>query len=490
MPGSHAQPAPIAREELLRALPPEWSADPLPAIGEQLARSERTFAVLDDDPTGTQTVHDALVVTGWSESELAEALDERRPFFYILTNTRSLPETEAVSRIREIARNLVRASRRVGREVVAGVRGDSTLRGHHPAETWALRDTIEQEQGQPFDGELIVPFFPEGGRITVGDVHYVLEGDRFVPAGQTEFARDAAFGFQASSLPAWTEEKTAGTVRASEVLSISIEDLRQGGPARVAALLEGVTGHRTVVVNAATYRDLEVLVQGLLQAEAAGKRFLYRTAAGFVRVRVGQSGRRLLTYRELYPNSSEPRTPRGGLIVVGSHVRRSTEQLEQALETLPDLEPIELQVSRVLDESQREAELRLVGQRIEQTLAAGREAVLFTSRQVSTAGDQEANLRLSQRVSSALVELVRSLPAAPRFLIAKGGITSSDLATEALGVRRAEVPGQVAAGVPCWLLGPGSRFPGLPYVIFPGNVGTAGTLAEVIRLLRGQPRTE
>jgi uncharacterized protein YgbK (DUF1537 family) len=464
-------------------LPPEWPQDLLPAIRAALEASDQTFGVLDDDPTGPQTVHGALVVTEWSEAALAEALAERRHFFYILTNTRALPEAEAVARVSEAARNLARAGRRVGRDVVAGVRGDSTLRGHHPAETWAVRAAMEAEQGRPFDGELLVPFFLEGGRLTVGDVHYVLEGERFVPAGLTEFARDTAFGFRASNLAEWAEEKTAGRVRASDVASVSIDDLRRGGPDRVAELLGRVAGRQTVVVNAASYRDLEVFVLGLLRAEAAGKRFLYRTAASFVRVRGGLAGRPLLTTAELYPTGAASQA--GGLLVVGSHVRRSTEQLETALRRLPDLRPIELQVSRVLDEATRQGEIDGALSEIERALRGGQSVALYTSREVVTAGDRSANLLLSQRVSAALVEIVRRLSVTPRFLIAKGGITASDLATEALGVRRAMVPGQVAPGVPCWLLGPGSRFPGIPYVIFPGNVGTAETLAQVIELLRG-----
>jgi uncharacterized protein YgbK (DUF1537 family) len=486
MPGSLAQPEPIGKDELFRRLPPEWPSDPLPQIRELLDRSGRTLGVLDDDPTGPQTVHGALVVTDWSESALAEALAEERRFFYILTNTRSLPEREAASRAAEAARNLARAGRSVGRGVVVGIRGDSTLRGHHPAETWAVRDALEAEVGLPFDGELIAPFFLEGGRVTVGDVHYVLEGERFVPAGQTEFARDTAFGFHASRLPDWAAEKTGGRVKATDVVSVSIEDVRLGGPERVAQLLSEVANRRTVVVNAASYRDLEVFVLGLLRAEAAGKRFLYRTAASFVRVRAGLAGRPLLTFEELYPGGHL--TSHGGLTVVGSHVRRSTEQLEAALAALPDLVGVELQVGRILDEGSRASEISDAVAAASGALEAGRGVVLFTSREVATSGEREADLRLSQRVSAALVDVVRNLQATPRYLIAKGGITSSDLATEALGVRRAEVPGQVAPGVPCWILGSTSRYPGIPYVIFPGNVGSRETLAEVIRQLRGVGR--
>jgi uncharacterized protein YgbK (DUF1537 family) len=87
-------------------------------------------------------------------------------------------------------------------------------------------------------------------------------------------------------------------------------------------------------------------------------------------------------------------------------------------------------------------------------------------------------------VSDALISLVQHLAVAPRYLIAKGGITSSDIATQGLGVRRALVLGQALPGVPVWQLGVEARFPGLGYVVFPGNVGADTALAELIAALR------
>jgi hypothetical protein len=56
------------------------------------------------------------------------------------------------------------------------------------------------------------------------------------------------------------------------------------------------------------------------------------------------------------------------------------------------------------------------------------------------------------------------------------------------GVRRAQVLGQIVPGVPVWRLGPESKYPGLPYVVFPGNAGGPDALASVIRVLRGGGR--
>src|SRR4051812_273973 len=465
----------------LTDLPPAWTDDLLPAIRDEIARSGRRLVVLDDDPTGTQTSHDVLVVTEWSEDELAGALAGDHPAIFVLTNSRSLPERDAVALAADAGRNLARAARSVGVEVAIGYRGDSTLRGHYPAESWALRDAFAAESGQAFDGEILAPFFEEGGRFTIGDTHYVQQREELTPAGDTEFARDAAFGYRSSFLPAWVQEKSGGRVAAGVVGAVSIEDLRQGGPDRVSEILQGVSGGRVIVANSASYRDMEVFVLGLLRAEAAGKRFMYRVSASFVRVRAGLAGRPLLTIKDLYPGGA-PTT--AGITFVGSHVQRSTEQLEQAVH-LADLQVRELKVGRLLDAASRDAEIRDAASWLESNYTQGRDCLLYTSRNVVTGATAEESLRMSQAVSSAAVAVAASLKTPPRYIIAKGGITSNDLALKALGVHQATVPGQVAPGIPCWVLGPESRFPGVPYIIFPGNVGTPKTLADVITMLRG-----
>jgi uncharacterized protein YgbK (DUF1537 family) len=460
----------------LTDLPPAWPDDLLPAIRDEIARSGRRLVVLDDDPTGTQTSNGVLVVT----DELAGALTESHPAIFVLTNSRSLHEPEAVALAAEAGRNLARAARRVGVEVAIGYRGDSTLRGHYPAESWALRDAFAAEDGRPFDGEILAPFFEEGGRFTIGDTHYVQQGEELTPAGETEFARDAAFGYRSSYLPAWVQEKSQGRVAAGVVGSVSIEDVRQRGPDRVAEILEGVSGGRVIVANAASYRDMEAFVLGLLRAEAAGKRFMYRVSASFVRVRAGMAARPLLTINDLYPGGV-PST--AGITFVGSHVRRSTEQLEQAVH-LADLQVRELRVARLVDSATRDDEVQAAISWLESHYPQGRDTLLYTSRGLVTGASAEESLRLSQVVSAAMVAVAAGLKTPPRYVVAKGGITSNDLAIKAFGVHHATVPGQVAPGIPCWVLGPESRFPGVPYVIFPGNVGTPNTLAEIITMLR------
>lgn len=55
-------------------------------------------------------------------------------------------------------------------------------------------------------------------------------------------------------------------------------------------------------------------------------------------------------------------------------------------------------------------------------------------------------------------------------------------------MRRVQVLGQIMAGVPVWRLGSESEYPGLPYMVFRGNVGERDTLASIVTILRGRGR--
>lgn len=457
----------------LAGLPPEWPDDLLPAIRARLDHSRRKVVVLDDDPTGTQTVHSIPVLTEWSVDVLRGELANDLPAFYILTNSRSLPPAAAAAMNAEIGGHLAEAARQAGRDCAVVSRSDSTLRGHFPVEVSALAEAL----GGGFDAWIIDPFFLEGGRYTLNDTHYVAEGDRLVPAGQTEFARDAAFGYRASNLREWVAEKTGGRVPAADVASITLDDVRRGGPDRVAERLHELTGGRVCIVNAASMRDQQVFVLGLLQAEERGQRFLYRTAASFVQVRAGLAARPLLKRRDFDLSQGS-----GGLVVVGSYVPRSTAQVEAVLAN-PRICSVEIAVDSLLDDRRREPTITHAAQEIERRLRDGCDVMLYTSRRLVTGQDATHSLDIGRRVSEGLVAVVRAISTRPRYLVAKGGITSSDVATRGLDVKRALVMGQILPGVPVWQLGPESRCPGMAYVVFPGNVGGPQSIAEVIQTL-------
>jgi uncharacterized protein YgbK (DUF1537 family) len=458
----------------LADLPPEWPADPLPAIRAAVRAADEMLIVLDDDPTGTQSVHGISVLTTWMVDALRAELDGAMPAVYLLTNSRSMPLAQAQALNAEIGRNLQAAAQSGGRRPVVVSRSDSTLRGHFPGEVDALAAAL----GGDFDATLLIPAFIAGGRYTIGDIHYVADGDRLIPAGATDFARDATFGYRASNLREWVAEQTGGRVPAEQVATISIETIRRAGPDGVAAQLADLHSGGVCAINAASERDLAVAALGILQAEARGKRFLYRTAASIVPLRAGISPRPLLGRADLDLPAAG-----AGLIVIGSYVPKSSGQAA-ALLAQPGVASVEVDVGALLASAGWDREIERVAQAADQRLRAGQDTAIWTSRQLVTGADPESSLAIGRRVSDGLVAIVQAITTRPRYLLAKGGITSSDVATRGLHVERALVLGQILPGVPVWRLGPESRYPGMIYIVFPGNVGGPGALAEVVAALR------
>src|SRR2546421_1631781 len=499
----------VTLTELLAKLPPEQDEVSLfVEIEQEVAKSKRKLVVIDDDPTGTQTVHDIELFTTWDRQMLTEALRNEPRLFYLLTNSRSMPESEAVQLNRETAQQLVAASRATNIDFVIASRSDSTLRGHYPAEIFALESGLASSSGGHFDGHLVVPAFFEGGRYTINDIHYVAtptaDSATLQPASETPFAQDSVFGYKTAYLPQWIEAKSKGHWQADQIVSIGLELIRQGGPGAVAAKLKMVEGDTPVVINAAGYGDLAAVVLGLLWAEAAGKRFLYRTAASFVRLRGALENKPPLEVSEIIsdtqietnslthamhaPRELKGRSAKaGGLVVVGSYVPGSSAQLENLL-ALPGVIGVELPVERVIhDATEARDASREAGRQLEAAVETGRVGVLYTSRKLVTSTDQAENLEIGKKVSQALIAAFHEVVSRPRFIIAKGGITSHDVAQKGLGAARARVLGQLFPGVPVWRLesGPQSRFEGVPYVVFPGNVGGPESLREAVKLLSG-----
>lgn len=461
---------PLDLAAVLAALPPPWPEDALAPIQTALAAAPHKVWILDDDPTGTQTVADIPVLTQWDTATLRTEFDQPYAGCFVLTNSRGLTAEASRTLHQELATNLRAAAD--GRSFSVISRSDSTLRGHFPVETDTLAETLGA-----FDLLLIAPFFEAGGRYTINDVHYVAEEGQLVPAAATPFARDAVFGYKNSLLTRWVEEKTAGRIPSSSCRSLSLALIRGEGPIGVTRALLDFPAGTVVIANAMGQADMEVVAAGMLAAESAGRRILARSAAALVCARLGQRLPPLLRGPEL-----THRTQHGGLIVAGSYVPKTTAQLER-LRALHDLEAIELAVPDLLDPALRTATIALAVRSMNEALARGRDVLVFTSRELVTKTDSADNLAIGAKVSEALIEVVRGVDAAPRFLIAKGGITSSDVATKALGVKRAMIRGQIMPGVPVWTLGAETRFPGLGYVVFPGNVGNAEALADTVSKL-------
>jgi uncharacterized protein YgbK (DUF1537 family) len=441
--------------------------------------------VLDDDPTGSQSVHGIPVLTRWSDDDVVWAFNNPTAGFFILTNTRAMNSVTAAALVSEVVTVIERVSERLHVPYVLISRSDSTLRGHYPLETDVLFEKAAQ-RGAPYDALLIAPAYFAAGRITVGDVHYARVGEQFIPVGQTTYANDATFGFSSSDLRNYIEEKTSGAVPAGSVVSLSLEDIRVGGVKRVRDVILSCTNGTPIVVNAAVDSDLDVVVLGLIEAESAGARVVSRTGPSFVAARLGMTPQPPIDRTVIF--KSGERTG-NGVVVVGSHVELTTLQVTRLIDEVPDISIVELDVGKLLNPESAYTEAERCAAELANSVHRST-TLLMTSRNRVDGIDGDDSLGIAQTVSrtlSALVgHLVASTPVA--WMIAKGGITSSDIATEGLGIRRAMVLGQLFPGIVSVWLNQGDEsdnLRGLPLVVFAGNVGDEDTLKQTVQILRG-----
>ena len=429
--------------------------------------------VLDDDPTGTQTCYDVVVVTSWRVPLLVRELRKKPSILFILTNSRSLGREAAEALALDIGRNLLEAVTESGRDITVISRSDSTLRGHFPVEVDALAHALAMEDAV----RVLIPAFVEGGRMTIDDVHYIREGQQLIPVAETPFAKDPVFGYVHSNLKDWVEEKTQGKIRSSNVVSISLEDIRLGGWELVTEKLRQCGPGQVCIVNACTHRDLEIVALALLHANHGLQRYIYRTSATIVPLMAGMpSGKAYSPLKEKTPAG------KGSLVIVGSYVPKTTRQLQYLLEQNSH-RSIEVNVPEILGSSTAGTYAQSIIEETNQLLGSGQDVVVHTSRLLEKGPDAATSLRINSTISSFLVSIVKGITVRPKFIVAKGGITSSDIATRGLAAETAVILGQIIPGVPVWRLDAGSRFPEMIYVVFPGNVGDDGALEEVCRRL-------
>ena len=436
--------------------------------------TETKIIVLDDDPTGSQTVHSCLLLTRWDVATLKQGLQDAAPLFFILTNTRGMSAAQAEQLTRKVCKNL-----RIALDELTATgttinpllvsRSDSTLRGHYPVET----DVIAEELG-PFDAHFMVPAFFEGGRKTINSIHYLMVDDKPVPVHETEFARDSVFGYSHSYLPDYVEEKTRGRIKSSQVERFDLQDVRGDSLPRLLALQDNVC----CVVDGETQADLNHFCHQLMQAAQQGKRFLFRSAASL-----------LTALAQLPPQTVAAdkmreyvRNDMAGAVIVGSHVSKTTQQLNKLLQHAGTA-GIEIDVEKIA--TQREQLLADIIAAAEDCHAKNITSVIYTSRTELQFDDQQSRLAFGEQVSAFLMDVVRNLPVTIGFLISKGGITSNDVLSDGLALRTSRVVGQILAGcsvVRCPEDHP--RYPDLPVVIFPGNVGDENALTTVLQRLQ------
>ena len=429
------------------------------------AMNSPKIIVLDDDPTGSQTVHSCLLLMQWDVATLRLGLSDESPIFFVLTNTRAMSPEQALATTQQVCENLKLAlAQSQVKDFLVVSRSDSTLRGHYPIETDAIAEALG-----PFDAHFLTPAFFEGGRFTKDSIHYLVVNGVPTPVHKTEFAQDSVFGYRHSYLPDYVAEKTQGRIPAAAVERFLLSDIRAGLLERLMQLHD----NQCVAVDAETQADMNRFAQDVLAA--SGKRFLFRSAASLLTALAALPPQPVASDQMAhYVRDGKP-----GAVIVGSHVQKTTEQLEELLK-LPGTQAIEVNVAEMQTGNLLEQTLA----QVKQSHAAGQTPVIFTSRQELSFANAQTRLDFGVAISNLLMDILRGLPADLGFLISKGGITSNDTLSDGLALRSARLLGQILPGVSVITTADNHpQFPNLPVVLFPGNVGDRFALAAAYQKL-------
>ena len=450
------------------------------SLTDRMMRSHHRVLVLDDDPTGSQTAAGVPIATDFSPESIEWALREAAPTAFVLTNARALDENTTRELTRSIAQTATAVADRLGLQLSLVSRSDSTLRGHFPVDVDVLTDV--SAAGTPH-ALVLCPAYPAAGRITRHGRHLVRSGPDWLPVGDTAYARDATFGFSASTLPDWIEERSHGRWTASDVTLVSVTDIRRG-PDHISRLI-GATASTLdpipVCVDAETEADLDIVAAALERCEEEGIRTIVRCGPSLARARGGLPHSDRISPEHLR-TALDPTTGPHGLVVAGSHVDLTTTQLRH-LDDLDRLSTIELSTADVVDATTRDAAIDRAVTKCVSALAKS-DVVLRTSRDVVVGADEQDSLSIAAAVAHALSTAASAIVATtpPRWVVAKGGITSADVITKVLRLRRAKVLGPILDGiVPVWVAESAS---GPLCVVFPGNVGGPEGLRDVVTVLR------
>lgn len=468
------------REQLLAGFPAPLPLTPADVQAER-QKSARQLVVLDDHPSGSQSMAGVPVLYAWAEDDIESALAMEAEAVFIVTGSRALSASAAEDRYLEVIFAVLAVARRTGRAIDFVLRADSSLRGHFPLDVQILHNAVDNFTGVELDGVIMVPAFPQAGRITVRSVHHVFDGaGNFVPVGETRFARDPRFPYSSSDLREWVAERTRGRYPADSVIAITLDMVRTS-PDAVASELRRARHGTPIVVDAVTEEDLRCIAIAALRA---GMRFAYRVGSPFVRAMLGQPVHEPLSPADV----EELRVVAGvagvqtGLVVVGAPLALTRRQL-RVLRQRRGPHEVQLVVPALLDH-RREAHIDAVVAEAIAELAHGNVVVRLGEMPVETEakGDFSIDARIGRAVNEVVYQIAKACPL--KFVVARGGSIVAHVA-QGLGVRRAIACGPLLEGIVALWQPLSGRIAGVPFAVHAGGVGDDDALADVVDILSG-----
>ena len=443
--------------------------------------------VIDDDPTGSQTVNNCLLLLKWDYSTLIKGFQSKSNLFFILANTRSLSENDAKLRLVEICNALkkVISKESYKEEFIFVSRGDSTLRGHNFLEPKIMNDCLG-----PFDATFHIPAFIEGKRMTIDGDHFVDN----VPVSQTLFAKDKIFGYKTSNVKQLLFQKSKSQLKFNDIQNLKISELKVLESKEkniVFNKIRNLKENSHVIVDIENYSQLDKFSLSIKKLSKQ-KKFLFRTAASFISsISAVKDNPKEPFFYSLIRRKNREKKFLPGFLVIGSYVELTTMQLKEFLE-ISDCIPIELDVFEFLrisklKSNQDQLDLfknKLLAQ-IRSILKQENTPVLFTSRKEVSLGKNDEQVNFYNSLAHFISELVSDLKNEIGYLVSKGGITSNVILSNGFKANYVYLQGQIITGVSLVTFKL-ENDENLPIVTFPGNIGNQDSLVKVWRILENK----
>ncbi len=444
--------------------------------------------IIDDDPTGSQTVNDCNLILRWDYETLLKGLKDSSNLLFILANTRSLSKEDVKIRLKEICsalREIMNNSSFAEEDFVLISRGDSTLRGHNFLEP----DIINELLG-PFDATFYIPAFIEGNRTTVNGNHFVDN----IPINKTIFSKDKIFGFNTSNIKELLCEQSNYQLDFNNIENICIKDfeaLETNQPSKLFMRIEKLKNNKKVIVDIMDYSQLDKfssIVRSLLKK----KKFLFRSAASFISSlsNVKRTQKDHIYFSQLRRKNNSDKAMKG-LIVVGSYVELTTRQLNKVLE-ISLCKPIEVNVFKLYeffkigDNLNINSLKKLILNSIRQNLIRESIPVLYTSREIISPIDKNDLIQFQLFLSAFIAEIVSAIKNEIGYLISKGGITTNTIISEGLEAESVYLEGQILPGISLVTFNLLKQKGKLPIVTFPGNIGNKMSLVKALEILENK----
>ena len=443
--------------------------------------------VIDDDPTGSQTVNNCLLLLKWDYSTLIKGFKSKSNLFFILANTRSLSENDAKVRLVEICNNLKKIiSKETYKEKFIFVsRGDSTLRGHIFLEPKIINDCLG-----PFDATFHIPAFIEGKRMTIDGQHFVDN----VPVSQTIFAKDKIYGYKTSNIKQLLFQKSKSQIKLNDIQNLKLSELNVLESKEKNIVFNKIKNYKEnshVIVDVENYSQLKKFSLSIKKLSKQ-KKFLFRTAASFISsISDAKDNPQEPSFYSLLRRKDNEKKLLPGCLVIGSYVELTTIQLKNLLKT-SDCVPIECDVFEFLRISKLKNNQDQLGlfkneflAKIRSCLKKENTPVLFTSRKEVFLGNNDEQLNLYNSLAHFISELVSELKNEIGYLISKGGITSNVILSNGFKAKYVYLQGQIITGVSLVTFKL-ENDENIPIVTFPGNIGNQDSLVKVWSILENK----